>query len=617
MLCNLGGVDLDEFSARDHSDIDSGFRNDIVLSEVPRSALNPRAQVFVPSILEEGLSVSFAAEQIELHQRVRGSGVPNFRGLRIPLETPINIDGLRHLAHDCPDQEAIEFLEFGFPINFEGPDSLLAGVIPGNHRGATDYAAAVSSYVEKECQLKATLGPFECNPFPESDIAISPLNTVPKDTPEERRVILDLSFPPGRGINAGIPKDTFLGAPYRLTLPGVDDFIEAIHRHGPGCLLYKRDLKRAFRQFLADPGDWNKLGFEWEGKLYFDRALAMGLRSACIGCQRATNVIAFVAKKEGLDLSNYLDDFGGVDEPNQAWEAFDCLGWLFQFLGIEESKAKACEPSTAMIHLGILFDTVKMTMEVTPARVADTLRELHAWQHKAKATKKELQSLVGKLIFVAKCVRQGRIFLSRLLNLLRDAPLAGKITISDEAKADVKWFSTFLPAYSGVSLIPERDWSEPDAVLASDACLVGCGATCGIQYFTSPFPPDILALGLHISALELLAVTVAVKLWAPTLGRKKLLVHCDNEATVITINSGKTRDRFMQGCIRELCYVAGRGSFEIKAVHLPGVSNRLPDLLSRCPLDPSAHDKFLELTEHCPMSRVFVHNEMFKFDNDW
>ena len=343
----------------------------------------------------------------------------------------------------------------------------------------------------------------------------------------------------------------------------------------------------------------------------------MGLRTACIGCQRATNIIRFIAEKEGLDLSNYLDAFGGVDDPLRAWEAFDYLGWLLQYLGFDESAAKACKPSTSMIHLGILFNTVKMTMEVTPDRVADTLRELKAWQQKVAATRREIQSLVGKLIFVAKCVRQGRIFLSRLLNLLRDAPLTGRLSISGEAQADIKWFSLFLPSYSGVSLIPDKDWSDPDAVLASDACLVGCGATCEKQYFTSPFPPNILALGLHISALELLAVAVAVKLWAPSLGRKKLVVYCDNEATVITINSGKTRDRFMQGCIRELCYVAGQGSFEVKAIHLPGVANRLPDLLSRCPLDPSTHDKFIKLTEHSPLKQAFVNESMFEFEHDW
>ena len=582
------------------------------------SNLNPEAAEFTPGqILVDHPDHLFVEKQINLHVQVRESGVPNCQGLRIPVDTKINIAGMRELAHDYEDQEALDFLEFGFPINFEGPDSLLTGTRPGNHKGARDFPDAVSKYLDKECALAATMGPFEENPFPNSPIAVSPLNTVPKDTPGERRIILDLSFPPQSGVNEGIPSDTFLGKLYKLSLPGVYEFIEAIHRHGPGCFLYKRDLSRAFRQFMADPADWNKLGFEWQGKLFFDRALAMGLRTACIGCQRATNVIKFIAEKEGCDISNYLDDFGGADEPVQAWLAFNYLGWLLKFLNIDESVAKACEPSTAMVHLGILFDTIKMTMEVTPERVADILRELGVWREKHAASRKELQSLLGKLLFISKCVRQSRVFLSRLLNLLRGTPARGSILISEEARADIKWFATFLPTFNGVSLIPDSNWSEPDAILASDACLVGCGATCGQQCFSKPFLAEVLALDLHISALELLAVMVAVRVWASVLGRRKLVVFCDNEATVITINSGKSRDRFMQHCLRELCFIASHASLQIKAVHIPGVDNRLPDLLSRWPLDSSARKRFLELTREAPMDLVSVSDSCFAFSHDW
>jgi hypothetical protein len=38
-----------------------------------------------------------------------------------------------------------------------------------------------------------------------------------------------------------------------------------------------------------------------------------------------------------------------------------------------------------------------------------------------KSSLKELQSLLGKLHFIAGCVRPGRIFVSRLLNWLRSA----------------------------------------------------------------------------------------------------------------------------------------------------------------------------------------------------
>jgi hypothetical protein len=45
---------------------------------------------------------------------------------------------------------------------------------------------------------------------------------------------------------------------------------------------------------------------------------------------------------------------------------------------------------------------------------------LLCWIDKKFAKLKEIQSLVGKLNFIASCVKPGRIFMSRLLNWLRD-----------------------------------------------------------------------------------------------------------------------------------------------------------------------------------------------------
>ena len=64
----------------------------------------------------------------------------------------------------------------------------------------------------------------------------------------KRRVVLDLSFPPGRSVNDDIPKDTFLDVLSHLTLPRSADLVNLILSKGPGSFLYKKDLKRAYRQ---------------------------------------------------------------------------------------------------------------------------------------------------------------------------------------------------------------------------------------------------------------------------------------------------------------------------------------------------------------------------------
>ena len=102
------------------------------------------------------------------------------------------------------------------------------------------------------------------------------LNTVPKRDSDERRVIVDLSWPCGSSVNDGIPGDSFLGEPISLTYPTIDSIVDAVISLGPGCLLYKRDLKKAYRQFPVDPRDYHLLGYTWDNQFYFDTVLTMG-----------------------------------------------------------------------------------------------------------------------------------------------------------------------------------------------------------------------------------------------------------------------------------------------------------------------------------------------------
>ena len=99
---------------------------------------------------------------------------------------------------------------------------------------------------------------------------------MPKSDLHERRVTVDLSWPIGDSVNDGIDGEMYLGEPSDLHFPTIDDIISLIHNAGQGCLIYKRDLKSAYRQFFVDPGDWQYLGYYWNNEYYFDTFLCMG-----------------------------------------------------------------------------------------------------------------------------------------------------------------------------------------------------------------------------------------------------------------------------------------------------------------------------------------------------
>ena len=67
---------------------------------------------------------------------------------------------------------------------------------------------------------------------------------------------------------------------------------------------------------------------------------------------------------------------------------------------------------------------------------------------------------------------------------------------------------------------------------------------------------------------------------------------CDNNTLVTVINTGKSRNSFLQNCLRELCFIAAIHEFEVCAVNLAGSENRIADFLSRWHLSNEFKDKF-------------------------
>ena len=234
---------------------------------------------------------------------------------------------------------------------------------------------------------------------------------------------------------------------------------------------------------------------------------------------------------------------------------------------------------------------------------------------KVTCKKKELQSLIGKLCFVCKCVRQSRIFLNRLLEVLRcvDWKTSSKIKLSSDFHKEVKWWVMFMSTFNGVAFIPSPIWNEPDVSMATDSCLDGCGGICENEFFHSTFPHSIILQGLPIHKLEFLAVLVGARVWGHKFRGQKIRMYCDNKPVVDVINSSKTKDPFMATCLRELWLVVSKNEFELRAVHLPGEENRVADWLSRWHLGGKYQSAFRNFSSGSFYREISIPSETFMF----
>ena len=435
---------------------------------------------------------------------------------------------------DYYDKELLEWLRYGWPTG-RLPSLRPRGQSTQNHKGATVHPEHLQAYIKKEQKYQAVMGPFKKIPF-KDNVGISPLSTRPKKGSTDRRVILDLSFPIGDAVNDGIPKDSYMGFIAKLTFPRTDDFTFRIFHLGEKCLMFKIDLSRYFRQIPVDPGDYSKIGYVIDRKIFFDKVLPMGMRSAPYIAQRITNAIAYIHRQLGYFLLNYVDDFVGAEIKEKAWDAYVTLTHILDKLGVETSKDKIVPPTTRLEFLGIMFDSRTMTMEISKEKMQDIQQELDTWLNKSKARHREVESLIGKLQFMAKCVRAGRIFLGRLIQWIRTMDRTTLYSIPLEARKDIAWWGRCAYQHNGISLM----WliSEPgtDVILQTDACKRGYGGLCGQQYFRGRFPKEVQ--NSNIAILEIWAVMVALRIWVSRLAGKYFWIHVDNEAVATVLNTG-------------------------------------------------------------------------------
>ena len=347
--------------------------------------------------------------------------------------------------------------------------------------------------------------------------------------------------------------------------------------------------------------------------------MPMGLRSAAMCCQRLTNAFKFIMEQKGFDLVSYLDDMVSAETWLLAHECLGTLRTILKTSGAEEAEAKTVFPTTKMLFLGILFNTVSLTLEISKDRLDEIKGLLVDWLSKTHVTRKELETMVGKLSFVSSCVRPGRLFISRLLEFMRGMPQIGKFRVTNEFRKDLLWWSEFLPLYNGVSMMALENWSLPDEVFATDACLTGCGGwNCERQeFFHMEFPEKIKDMKYSINALELLTIVVAVKVWGRQWSGKRIVVHCDNEVSVTVLNTGRSQNEFLQSCLREIEFFAAKFQFEIRGNHIPGIENRIPDALSRCHEGSQYRCEFMRQVNKMSVREIFVYDGLFQFTHAW
>ena len=204
-----------------------------------------------------------------------------------------------------------------------------------------------------------------------------------------------------------------------------------------------------------------------------------------------------------------------------------------------------------MVCLGILIDTETRTMSVPPEKLENIMQMCAKWQNKIFCSKSGLQSLLGSLLYVSKCVRPAKTFPNLMLQFLRSMEGNSSTRLTVEFFKHLKWFANFFKQFNGAVYY---DVKLGKAELHLDAYLTGFGGIFLNQCYALPIPKNFN--NYSIVHLEMLNIVVAPKVWVTQWSCKKLQIKCDNMALVDVLISGRTKYTVLALCARNIWLIS-------------------------------------------------------------
>ena len=540
--------------------------------------LSANIQCMWPSLTDKAKQE--APKFAELYHQIKARNLPNFLGAHVTLDSGLNLDAWDHALQHYHDQDLLLFLRYGWPVGYNANTPPAQTV--GNHQSGRQYIQHVRDFIATELRYDALVGPFTALPFyPWSKS--SPIITRPKKNSLLRRVIVDLSFPRGQAVNDGIDTSSYLGTDISYTLPAIQDLIARVEVTGAGAYIWKADLERAYRQLRVDPLDTPLLGIEVDGLYYLDLCPSFGCRSSSSACQRTSSALSYLMAKRGFHTLAYLDDFAGCEQTlQQAQQAYDCFHDLCNSLGLALAAKKCQPPATEQEWLGFVVNTEEMVVTIPLDKLQEVIYECRRWTKLKYAKKQMIQSLVGRLMHIAKCIPAGRKFITRILTTLRKAPDVGWVHLDEDFKADVAWFAAYAAQGNGVTLIaPVRHEFHIDC----DSSLDGGGGHSEHEYYIWSYTDEHklrFPLIIHREAINLL---VAYRTLRPQHASGiTIVLNTDNMASSYALATGRTKDKTLAAAARELWLEAAKADSHIDIRHKYGRDMPLADALSRVTL---------------------------------
>ena len=431
--------------------------------------------------------------------------------------------------------------------------------------------------VEAQIQTEIINGRYI--PVPTPPLIISALGAVPKCDKSQVRLIHDCSRPHGTALN-----DLAFAEKFRYQ--SLQDATRLIKPHS---YLAKLDLAAAYRSVKLHPDDWPVSGLAWtfsgdkDPTFLQDTRLMFGAKKSPYIFHQLSQAVCRIMATQGFpSITCYLDDFLVIsDSFSQCISAINHLIKLLRSLGFAINYKKLEGPAQVLTYLGIELHVPDQVLRLPNHKLESFLADIRHMYQASSASKRQLQSLIGKLSWACQVIHGGRPHLRRLIdrvNLLKSPRHRTRITM--DMRKDLAWWIAFARIFNGSvpMLAPSCNLS-----VSIDACNSGAGGFFNGSFFHLNWSDWPAAQDLHINMKEVLALEPAISLWAPHWANHRINVYSDNQTAVAIINKGSSKDPLVMASLRRIFWWTAVYNIRLRARYYPGYCNTLADACSRLP----------------------------------
>ena len=214
--------------------------------------------------------------------------------------------------------------------------------------------------------------------------------------------------------------------------------------------------------------------------------------------------------------------------------------------------------------------------------------------------------LLGKLLYIQKCVKPSHVFVNRILALYHVNFHLKKIYLNSDFHKDFSWVLTFLTSFNGVSYL-KKNAVDLVQSLYLDACLMGMGGVWHDSVYATPVH-NLGGLDLKNVHFEMLNIVIALRTWSSFWCHSNITVYCDNLGVVFVVKTEKTKDPFLALCVRNIWLLTAHYHIDLDIAHIPGCHNIIVDALTRIYSNSTVNSNILNhlreqyTWEHIPSS---------------